>query len=131
MIVLEAGSPVGSLEKGLHGAGKVHEPVAHQEEHAAKPNIFKLEIVKTTNMSSIQTFNCLGVNHSHEPVSLQEKHAAKPNIFKLEIVNSKNDQYVIHSNLQLQYLGVNHSHEPVAHQEEHAAKPNIFKLEIK
>jgi hypothetical protein len=60
VIVLEAGSPVGSLEKGLHGAGKVHEPVAHQEEHAAKPNIFKLEIV-----------------------------------------NSKNDQYVIHSNLQL------------------------------
>jgi hypothetical protein len=46
VIVLEAWSPVGSLEKGLHGAGQVHEPIAHQEEHAAKPNILKLEIVK-------------------------------------------------------------------------------------
>ncbi len=80
MIVLEAGSPVGSLEKGLHGAGKVHEPVAHQEEHAAKPNILRLEIVKTTNMSSIQTCSYLRVNHSHEPVAHQEEHAAEPNI---------------------------------------------------
>ncbi len=46
MIVLEAGSPVGSLEKGLHGAGQVHETVAHQEEHAAKPNVLKLELNK-------------------------------------------------------------------------------------
>lgn len=33
MVILEAGSPVRGLEQSLQGAGKVHESVAHEEEH--------------------------------------------------------------------------------------------------
>jgi hypothetical protein len=33
MVELEAGTPVGCSQQGLHGAGQINEAVAHEEEH--------------------------------------------------------------------------------------------------
>lgn len=33
MIVLETRPPIGSAQQRLHGAGQIHEAVAHEEEH--------------------------------------------------------------------------------------------------